>query len=82
MGMKKGERVKKWIDLAKLPKNKNGKSIRWLSTVGITMDFVYGDYSGTLTITDVISDGKYKVLIFTNEEYKQLAPQFNQTIQN
>lgn len=68
MGMKKGEKIKRWIDLDKLPRSKSGNLIRWSMAIGCTISFVYGDHSGTLTIVDKTSRDKYKVLISTQYE--------------
>lgn len=68
MGMHKGEQIEKWIDLSQLPRSKSGNLIRWPMTIGHTVNFIYGDNLGHLTIVDKLSKDKYKVLISTKDE--------------
>ena len=68
MGMKKGSVIKRWIDLDSLPRSKSGNIIRWTNIVGLTLDFVYGKYQGSLTILEMLPSERYKVLIKTDDE--------------
>ena len=68
MGLKKNEKIEKWIDLSQLPRSKSGNLIRWNMSIGCTMNFIYGQHSGNLTIIDKLSADKYKVLISTKDD--------------
>ena len=49
MGMKKGEKIHRWIDLSVLPHDNRGR-IQWKKSVGCEIRFVYGDVNGVLKI--------------------------------
>ena len=49
MGMTKGKRIDKWIDLDSLPRDDNNK-IQWKKSVGCKLKFRYNNINGVIKI--------------------------------
>lgn len=62
MGMKKGDKIDKWIDLSLLPKNKRGQ-IDWKQSIGIETFFKYGDKIGKIKLLKYYKERKCDILI-------------------
>lgn len=67
MGMVKGEKIEKWIDLSVLPKNKKGQ-VAWCDSTGIKIPFKYGETSGTVELLEYVGDHKYNIMFNINDE--------------
>ena len=64
MTFKQSEKIKRWIDLSKLPRLNNG-NINWQKSVGIILPFAYNGISGQLEILEYVGKSKCAVLITT-----------------
>ena len=64
MAFKKGEKIKKWIDLSELPTDSRGK-IKWKLSVGHSLSFQYGDIVNKLIILQHVPY-KNQVVIYIN----------------
>ena len=60
---------KRWIDLSLLPINEKTGHIDWINSVGLVLQFVYGDVSGTIKIFDYIKGKPIKVKILIQTSY-------------
>lgn len=63
MGMKKGEKIERWIDLSGLPRNKKGQ-IAWQESIGIKIPFRYDTVYGNIELIEYVGYHKYNILIY------------------
>lgn len=61
----KDKKVKRWIDLSGLPKNKKGQ-VDWQNSIGIKIPFRYGETIGEVELLKYIGDKKYDILIYVD----------------